>query len=104
MAVGVIGLNGWHFPVFALGTTHHISNPSTSTQTSAFGSSTRIIRVSTTGGALNIAIGSDPTATSTSAIVPENDVEYFKVNAGEKLAALDGHGHGQGKITITEML
>ena len=105
MAVGATGSNGWHFPIFGLGTTHVISNPTVSTQTSAFGADTKVIRVAVTGSHLHIDIGSDPTADETSTpSFPDGHVEYFKVKGGWKLAAIDGHGSGQGEITVTEML
>jgi hypothetical protein len=62
MAVGATGSNGWHFPIFGLGTTHVLDNPTVSTQTPAFGADTRIIRVSVTGDHCHFAIGSNPTA------------------------------------------
>jgi hypothetical protein len=58
-----------------------------STQSSAFGSQTYFIRVCAVGitGAtadgVRIAVGDNPTATSTSALIPLNWFEYIKVAA-----------------------
>lgn len=104
MAVGATGSNGWHFPIFGLGTTHVLDNPTVSTQTPAFADDTRIIRVSVTGDHCHFNIGSNPTASeSDSPSISAGNVEYFKVKGGWKLAAIDAHAHGGVEITVTEL-
>ena len=61
----------------------------TSTQSAAFGSSTRMIRVIADTD-VYLAFGANPTATANDIRVPANQVEYFGVNPGEKVACYDG--------------
>lgn len=45
------------------------------------------VRIATTA-AIRVAIGPNPTATSTSALMPANSVEYFGANNGDKVAVI----------------
>lgn len=69
-------------------TTEAISESGTSqaTTASAVGHS-RSVRIATTA-AIRIEIGPNPTATSTSALMPANSVEYFGANNGDKVAVI----------------
>jgi hypothetical protein len=58
-------------------------------QSSAFNSSTRIIRVSW-DTACHILIGPNPTATANSKFMPSAGIEYFEVTGGDKLSVYDG--------------
>jgi hypothetical protein len=60
----------------------------TSTQSSAFNAATRYIRVHPTS-ICSIAIGSDPTATTSTMRLAADQVEYFGVTAGHKIAFVD---------------
>ena len=90
--------------VFEMDGTHVIDNPSTSTQTSAFGAQTTAVRVATTGHHVHIAINSNPTATTSSTMLPEGWVEIFAVKPGWKLAAIKGTGAGSPVVSITELV
>ena len=64
-----------------------------SAQSAAFGAQTRSIRICvqgavTTTSGLRIAVGDNPTASATTALLPVNWVEYIKVTPGQKVAAL----------------
>jgi hypothetical protein len=79
-----------------------------SVQSSAFGSQTYFIRVCAVGitGATNdgvrIAVGDNPTATSTSALLPLGWFEYVKVTPGQKVAAL-ANNTASGTLSVTEL-
>ena len=61
----------------------------TSTQSAAFSSETRFIRVIASAAA-HLAFGANPTATATSAWVPASTAEFFAVVPAQKVAAYDG--------------
>jgi hypothetical protein len=79
-----------------------------SVQSSAFGAQTYWIRVCAVGitGATNdgvrINVGDNPTASSTSALLPLNWFEYIKVTPGQKIAAL-GNSTASGTLSVTEL-
>ena len=61
--------------VFEFGAAQVITNPTVSTQTTAFGAQTTTIRVACTGDHVHIAVNSNPTATTSSSILPAGIVE-----------------------------
>jgi hypothetical protein len=79
-----------------------------SVQSTAFGSQTYFIRVCAVGitGAtadgVRISVGDNPTATSTSALIPLNWQEYIKCSPGQKIAAL-ANNTASGNLNITEL-
>jgi hypothetical protein len=78
-----------------------VSSTIASAATSAFGAQTYQIRVAATATTF-LAVGDGtPTATTSSAIIPANTIDYFTVTPGQKAAAL-GQG-AAGTVTITEM-
>jgi hypothetical protein len=66
-------------------------------QSAAFSSTATIIRVVATA-AVQVRIGSNPTAVTTDTALAPNVVEYFTVTPGQKLAAI-----GAGTVSITEV-
>ncbi len=90
--------------VFEMDGTQVINNPSTSTQTNAFGAQTTAIRVACTGDHVHIAINSNPTATTSSTMLPSGVVEIFAVKPGWKLAAIKGGGAGSPIVSVTELV
>ena len=59
------------------------------TLSSAFNNITKIVRVATDTQCY-IAVGSAPTATASSMLLPAFGVEYFGVTAGDKISVYDG--------------
>lgn len=68
--------------------------------TTAFATQTRIIRVTPTTAAY-IAIGASPTATTTGIYMSAGITDYFKVNPGEKISAVQDSAGGS--LYVTEM-
>ena len=79
-----------------------------SAQSTAFASQTRYIRVVAVGvvsasiDGVRIAVGENPTATATSALLPVQWPEYFKCSPGQKIAVL-GNNTGTGTVNVTEL-
>jgi hypothetical protein len=79
-----------------------------STQSTAFGSQTYAIRVCSAGvvsasiDGVRIAVGDNPTATATSALLPVQWPEYIKCSPGQKIAVL-GNNTGTGSINVVEL-
>lgn len=80
----------------------------TSVQSSAFGAQTYWIRVAAVGvvtatsDGVRIAVGDNPTAVSTSALLPLNWIEYIECIPGQKVAAL-GNNTGSGTLSVVEL-
>ena len=90
-------------PIQALapGTTQTISVASSSAATSsAFATGTTVVRVVSTTDC-HIIFATSPTATTSTAYLPANQVEYFKATAGEKIAAV--RANADGTLYVTEM-
>ena len=84
-----------------VGTTQTITTSGTSAAIStAFAAGTTVIRVVATED-VHVAFAASPTATTSDAFLPSNQVEYFKVTAGEKIAAIQNSTAGT--VYVTEM-
>ena len=92
-----------YYPIQALpvGTTQTVSVSSSSAANStAFAAGTTVVRlVSTTD--CHIIFAASPTATTSTAYLPANQVEYFKSAAGQKVAAI--RANADGTLYVTEM-
>jgi hypothetical protein len=87
-ATGIGPSQAWTFDAFYPGTNQKLtSNTSSSQQSSAFGTHTSLIRVYCVTDTY-VAIGSSPTASSSSMIIPGGGVEYLAVNGSDKIAVL----------------
>lgn len=75
-------------PVMLPDTTQAVTY-TTSTQSTAFGTATNLIRVIADAD-VYLAFGASPTATATAIRLPANAVEYFAVHPGQKVACYDG--------------
>jgi hypothetical protein len=79
-------LNSYEIQCVGLGDAQKV-NFDASVQSTATSANTRIVRlVSATD--CHIAIGADPTATTSSTFLPAYSVEYFKIVGGNKIAAI----------------
>ncbi|TAH36536.1 MAG: hypothetical protein EYC62_02515 [Alphaproteobacteria bacterium] len=99
-------LNGGNFlPTVKLSTSQDVTVGASSAQSAAIGTAgqtpNKIIRlVSTT--ACRIALGTNPTATSTSTFLPANVVEFTEISPGEKIAVIQDTGGG--KLNVSECI
>jgi len=86
----------------APGTTQTITTSGSSAAIStAFATGTTVVRIVATED-VNIKFGSTPTATTSDPFIPANQVEYFKVTAGEKVAAIQNSTAGTCYVTEME--
>jgi hypothetical protein len=90
-----------------LGTAQVLTAGATSSQSTAFGAETTLIRIGTSnltgaGAHVHILVGTSPTATTSSTIVPCGLIEYIVVSPGDKIAVLRGGGTNV-DISITEI-
>jgi hypothetical protein len=67
--------------------TEKVTASGTSVQSAAFGENIEYVRI-VADADCHIAFGVNPTATTSSIYVPADDVEYFKVSPGEKVAVI----------------
>ena len=78
-----------------LGTNQNLTAGATTAASSAFGQETTLIRVALSpltgaGAHVHFAIGTAPTATTSSAFIPCGVIEYIAVSPGDKIAVLRG--------------
>jgi hypothetical protein len=67
--------------------TEKVTSSGTSAQSAAFADNIYYVRV-VADAACHIEFGSNPTATTSKVYVPADDIEYFKVSPGEKVAVI----------------
>lgn len=82
------------------GSSQGITTTGASQQSSALSSDASIIRVAVNQDTY-IAIGSNPTATANSLMMPAGAIEFFAVNASDKVAVLEVSAAG--RVSITEL-
>lgn len=68
-------------------TTQKVNSSGTSAQSAAFAANIDYVRVCA-DAACHIEFGVNPTATTSKIYLPADDVEYFKVSPGEKVAVI----------------
>ena len=67
--------------------TEKVTSSGTSAQSAAFADNIYYVRV-VADASCHIEFGSNPTATTSKVYVPADDIEYFKVSPGEKVAVI----------------
>ena len=88
-----------------MGTTQVFTVTTSSVQSTAFGASTTMIRVSCSFGHCHFQIGTNPTASiTTSPMMPKNFSEIIKVNAGEKIAVIKDATVTSSTFSVTELI
>ena len=76
----------------------------TSAQSAAFATGTTLVRVAASLGHCHVAFGANPTASiTTSVMIPNNSVEFFKVTAGNKMAYIKDAGVTSSTVCVTEL-
>ena len=88
-----------------MGTTQVFTVSNSSVQSTAFGASTTMVRVSCSLGHCHFQIGTNPTASlTTSPMMPNNFSEIIKVNAGEKIAVIKDATVAASTLSVTELI
>jgi hypothetical protein len=84
--------NGQLTQNYELGTTQVMTVTASSVQSNAFAAGCTIIRLANASSAhCHFAVGVNPTASlTTSPMLPNNAIEYIKVNGGDKIAFIRG--------------
>jgi hypothetical protein len=98
MATIVRDLNGVTTGVFGLGTSQTVAFTATSAQSTAVGTSTRIVRLVATQPCF-FAIGTNPTATTSGVYLPAGVVQYVSITGGHKVAAIQASAGGSLYVT-----
>jgi hypothetical protein len=89
----------------SLGVTQVFTVTTSSVQSTAFGASTTMIRVSCSSGHCHFQIGTNPTASvTTSPMMPNNFSEIIRVNAGEKIAVIKDATVTTSTFSVTELI
>jgi hypothetical protein len=89
----------------SLGTTQIFTVTNSSVQSTAFGASTTMIRVSCSLGHCHFEIGTNPTASiTTSPMMPNNFSEIIKVSAGQKIAVIKDATVTSSTFSVTELV
>jgi hypothetical protein len=100
MSVQLKDDNGHIMPVVKFGASQAVSYDG-SVQSTAVSANASVIRVVATTDC-HILIGANPTATTTSALLPSGVVEYIGIKAGDKIAAIKQSGGTAGQLFVTE--
>jgi len=92
------------YGVPSIGTTQVATVTTSSTQMTAFGANTTMIRIACAQGHCHFAIGSSPTAsTSSSPLIGVNQSEIIKVSPGQKIAFVKDAAITTATVTVTEL-
>jgi hypothetical protein len=98
--------NGHVIPqIFDVGATQTFTVTTSSVQSTAFGAETRFVHVAVSSGHCHVQIGANPTASiTTSVMVPNNWVEVFPCNPGDKIAVIKDSGVTASVMSVTELV
>ena len=105
MSIFQLDPNNVALGVPSLGTTQVFTVTSSSVQSTAFGASTTMIRVSCSQGHCHFAIGTNPTASiTTSPMMPNNFSEIIRVSPGQKIAVIKDATVTASTFCVTELV
>ena len=105
MSIFQLDPNNVALGVPSLGTTQVFTVTSSSVQSTAFGASTTMIRVSCSQGHCHFAIGTNPTASiTTSPMMPNNFSEIIRVSPGQKIAVIKDAAVTASTFSVTELV
>ena len=89
----------------SLGATQVFTVTTSSVQSTAFGASTTMIRISCSSGHCHFAIGTNPTASiTTSPMMPNNFSEIIRVNPGDKIAVIKDAAVTTSTFSVTQLI
>jgi len=91
--------------VASLGTTQVFTVGNSSTQSTAFGANTTMVRLSCSLGHCHFQVGANPTASiTTSPMMPNNSLEIISVSPGQKIAVIKDAGVTAATFSVTELI
>jgi hypothetical protein len=89
----------------SLGVTQVFTVTNSSVQSTAFGASTTMIRVSCSLGHCHFQVGTNPTASiTTSPMMPNNFSEIIRVTPGQKIAVIKDATVTSSTFSVTELI
>lgn len=69
--------------------TEKITSSASSQQSTNAAVAGELVRVASSGGAVHVLVGANPTADTNDLVLPDGGVEYFACNAGDEVAIID---------------
>ena len=100
MTIQIKDDNGYIMPVVKFAASQNVSYDA-SVQSNAVSTHVDVVRVVATTDC-HIQIGTNPTATTSSAFLPAGVVEYIGIKGGDKVAAIKRSGSTAGVLNVTE--
>jgi hypothetical protein len=89
----------------SLGVTQVFTVTASSVQSTAFGASTTMVRLSCSQGHCHFQVGTNPTASiTTSPMMPNNFSEIIRVSPGQKIAVIKDAGITTSTFSVTELI
>jgi hypothetical protein len=89
----------------SLGVTQVFIVTNSSVQSTAFGASTTMVRVSCSSGHCHFQVGTNPTASiTTSPMMPNNFTEIIRVTPGQKIAVIKDASVTASTFSVTELI
>ena len=105
MSIFQLDPNQVAYGVPSLGTAQVFTVSNSSVQSTAFGASTTMIRLSCSLGHCHFQIGTNPTANlTTSPMMPNNFSEIIRVNPGQKIAVIKDAAVTASTFSVTELV
>jgi hypothetical protein len=105
MSIFQLDPNNVALGVPSLGTTQVFTVTTSSVQSTAFGASTTMVRVSCSQGHCHFQIGTNPTASlTTSPMMPNNLSEIIRVSPGQKIAVIKDATVTVSTFSVTELV
>ena len=105
MSIFQLDPNNVALGVPSLGTTQVFTVTTSSVQSTAFGASTTMVRLSCSSGHCHFQIGANPTASvTTSPMMPNNFSEIIRVSPGQKIAVIKDATVTVSTFCVTELV
>jgi hypothetical protein len=105
MSIFQLDPNNVALGVPSLGTTQVFTVTTSSVQSTAFGASTTMVRVSCSSGHCHFQVGANPTASiTTSPMMPNNCSEIIRVSPGQKIAVIKDATITTSTFSVTELV
>jgi len=85
-------------------TVQKLTSASSSSASNTFGATTSVIMLVARTHACHFTLGASPTATTSSAFLPKNEIIYVKVSGGSDKIAVIREASSDGEVYVTELI